>query len=87
MESIPQNVVDTINELAETKELIDLVNHIESDIIPTTQNSYGRYMDAIATLSDGSKGYDLIIALALIKAGANRQGVMSAINAQHGQLF
>ena len=87
MESIPQNVVDAVNELAETKELTDLVNHIESDIIPTTQNSYGRYMDAIATLSDGSKGYDLIIALALIKAGANRQGVMSAINAQHGQLF
>ena len=87
MESIPQNVVDAVNELAETIELTDLVNHIESDIIPTTQNSYGRYMDAIATLSDGSKGYDLIIALALIKAGANRQGVMSAINAQHGQLF
>ena len=87
MESIPQNVVDTVNELAETKELIDLVNHIESDIIPPTQNSYGRYMDAIATLSDGTKGYDLIVALALIKAGANRQGVMSAINVNHGQLF
>ena len=87
MESIPQYVVDAVNELSETKELIDLVNHIESDIIPPTQNSYGRYMDAIATLSDGTKGYDLIVALALIKAGANRQGVMSAINAQHGQLF
>ena len=87
MESIPQNVVDTVNELAETKELIDLVNHIESDIIPPTQNSYGRYMNAIATLSDGTKGYDLIVALALIKAGANRQGVMSAINVNHGQLF
>ena len=87
MESIPQYVVDAVNELSETKELIDLVNHIESDIIPPTQNSYGRYMDAIATLSDGTKGYDLIVALALIKAGANRQGVMAAINAQHGQLF
>lgn len=87
MESIPQYVVDAVNELSETKELIDLVNHIESDIIPPTQNSYGRYMDAIATLSDGTKGYDLIVALALIKAGANRQGVMSAINVNHGQLF
>lgn len=87
MESIPQNVVDVVNELAETKAVIDLVNHIESDIIPTTQNSYGRYMNAIATLSDGTKGYDLIVALALIKAGANRQGVMSAISVNHGQLF
>mgnify|MGYP003153757765 CR=1 FL=1 len=44
-------------------------------------------MDAIATLSDGTKGYESFTVLALIKAGANRQGVMSAINAQHGQLF
>ena len=87
MESIPQNIVDAVNKLAESRELIDLVNHIESDVIPTTQNSYGRYMNAIATLSDGTKGYDLIVALALIKAGANRQGVMSAISVNHGQLF
>jgi hypothetical protein len=87
MEIIPQYVVDAVNELSKTKELIDLVNHIESDIIPTTQNSYERYMNAISTLSDGSKGYDLIVALALVKAGANRQGVMSAIDAHHGPSF
>ena len=87
MESIPQNIVAAVNKLAESREQIDLVNHIESDVIPTTQNSYGRYMNAIATLSDGTKGYDLIVALALIKAGANRQGVLSAINVNHGQLF
>ena len=87
MESIPQDIIDAMEALANDPATIELVKHIESDPIPTTQNNYDRYWKAIAFLSDGQKGMDMLVGLALIKAGANRQGVLSSINANHGQLF
>ena len=45
----------------------------------TTQNHYGRYMSLLSSLSHGDARMSKIIALALIKAGANRQGVASAL--------
>tara|TARA_R100000687_G_scaffold62222_1_gene50257 strand:- start:472 stop:735 length:264 start_codon:yes stop_codon:yes gene_type:complete len=87
MESIPQDIIDAMEALANDPATIELVKHIESDPTPITQNNYDRYWKAIAFLSDGQKGMDMLVGLALIKAGANRQGVMAAINAQHGQLF
>ena len=87
MESIPQDIIDAMEALANDPATIELVKHIESDPTPITQNNYDRYWKAIAFLSDGQKGMDMLVGLALIKAGANRQGVMSAITAQHGQLF
>jgi inactivated superfamily I helicase len=87
MESIPQDIIDAMEALANDPATIELVKHIESDPTPITQNNYDRYWKAIAFLSDGQKGMDMLVGLALIKAGANRQGVMSAIDAHHGPSF
>ena len=45
----------------------------------TTQNHYGRYGALLSMFSNGNKNSANIIALALIKAGANEQGVKSAL--------
>ena len=54
-----------------------VVEKIESGI-KTTQNNYGRYMALLSQLGAGDKNKSGIMALALIKAGANRNGVGSA---------
>ena len=54
------------------------MREIESGI-KTTQNNYGRYGGLIAQLSKGDKGVANIIALALIKAGANSLGVNNGL--------
>lgn len=60
------------------KEFKPVVSDIESGI-KTTQNNYGRYLSLLSQLSDGNKNKSQIFALALIKAGANRAGVSSAL--------
>jgi hypothetical protein len=55
-----------------------MVKEIESGI-KTTQNNYGRYMGLISSLAKGNKGHANLFALALIRAGANAQGVQSAM--------
>lgn len=45
--------------------------------IKTTQNHYGRYMALLSTMNQ-NKTTTHILALALIEAGANRQGVLDA---------
>lgn len=54
------------------------VSDIEASI-KTTQNHYGRYMSLIGQLATGNKTTANFIALALIEAGANRQGVTDAL--------
>jgi len=57
------------------KELAPLVDKIESDPHPTTQHSYGRYMAVLAQLGEGDRDMIGIVALALMKVGANKAGV------------
>ncbi len=45
----------------------------------TTQNHYGRYMSLISKLGGDSRAMRNIVGLALIRAGANRAGVDSAL--------
>lgn len=59
--------------------MVDLVKKIESKLSPTTRNHYGDYMAIILQLADGKKTVSNIVALALIQAGANRQGVLDAL--------
>ena len=59
------------------------VDKIEAGI-KTTQNNYGQYMSLISTLSKGEKRVALIIAQALIEAGANVAGVNSAMKVLFG---
>tara|TARA_R110000803_G_scaffold136034_1_gene203009 strand:+ start:42006 stop:42260 length:255 start_codon:yes stop_codon:yes gene_type:complete len=55
-------------------ELKPIVKLTESRIA-TTQYYYAEYGTLISRLSDGNPEYADIVALALIKAGANKQGV------------
>ena len=55
----------------------DLVAEIEASV-KLTQNHYGRYMSVIGRVAQGNRQTGQIVALALVKAGANRAGVASA---------
>ena len=44
-----------------------------------TQNYYGDYMNIISQCSGGNRNKSILIAIALIKAGANVRGVESAM--------
>lgn len=54
------------------------VTKIESGI-KTTQNHYGSYMQMLSVMAKGDKALGMVFSLALIKAGANREGVNSAL--------
>ncbi len=66
------------------KDLKPAVDAIESETIPTTQNHYGRYLNLFTTLSHGDKATAAVIQLALLKAGANPQGVKAAFRVSFG---
>jgi hypothetical protein len=65
-----------IADLAE--DLKPAVQEIEGSI-KTTQNHYGRYMSLLSLMGDGKPDLMKILGVALIKAGANRGGVNSAM--------
>ncbi len=65
-----------IDNIAET--LKDAVADIEATKFPTTQNNYGTYM-ALFSQSCDDVGQARILAMALIRAGANKQGVNAAL--------
>lgn len=56
----------------------DTVKAIESGI-ETTKDNYGRYGQLLSQLSKGNRKHAEIYALAMIEAGANRNGVLSAL--------
>ena len=60
-------------------DFVSAVAEIEKDKYPTTRNHYGRYMHIISKLANGSKEMGKVIALALVEAGANKQGVRDAL--------
>jgi len=65
------------------KDLEPEVTKIENKPIQTTKNNYGDYIKWVSLATD--KAAALIIATALIKAGANKAGVQSALLAQFGE--
>ncbi len=72
-----ENKLDAvIAELA--ADLKDMVSKIESSPA-TTQNHYGCYGALISRVANGNKNIANVVALALIKAGANRVGVANAV--------
>jgi len=66
-----------VNGLA--NDLRDTVAEIEGGI-KMTQDHYGRYMSLIGRLSGGEKDNARLLVSALIKAGANKNGVYSAFS-------
>ena len=67
------------------KDLESAVASIEAETLPTTQNRYGRYLNLILTVSKGDKAVAAVIRLALLKAGANPQGVAGAFHGLFGR--
>lgn len=63
------------------KDLEPMVRDIESSAM-TTKNHYGDYM-SVLSLIGGDNDHKRFMALALIDAGANKQGVRDALRA-HG---
>ena len=69
---------ELILELAE--ELAPFVRDVESGKIPkTTRNSYGAYGQMLTRLSKGKRRGAIILSYALLKAGANAQGISDAL--------
>jgi len=54
------------------------VTKIESGI-KMTQNHYGRYMALLSQMAKGDKHLAMVFSLAMVKAGANRDGIKSAL--------
>jgi len=73
----------------ETKLILDLaedlapfVRDVETGKIPqTTRNNYGSYGQMLTRLSNRKRRGAIILSYALIKAGANAQGVSDALQA------
>ena len=62
------------------QELAPFVKDVESGKIPqTTRNSYGTYGQMLTRLSNGKRRGAIILCYALLKAGANAQGVSDAL--------
>ena len=68
-----------------TAEQTKLITELAADVKPTvlkieggiatTKNNYGRYGALLSSLSGGNRKVAGLLALALIEAGANREGV------------
>jgi hypothetical protein len=67
------------------KDLESAVAAIESDKLPITKNHYGKYMNLIVTVAKGNPAVAGVIRLALLKAGANPQGVADAFRVLFGR--
>jgi predicted hydrolase (HD superfamily) len=65
------------------KDLEQEVAKIENKPIKTTKNNYGDYIKWVSLAKD--KATALIVATALVKAGANVAGVQAALLAQFGE--
>lgn len=72
-----------INELA--ADLKPMVSKIEAGI-KTTQNNYGRYGGLLAQLAHGNKLNAKVIGIALVRAGANAQGVADGLKMSFGDI-
>jgi len=70
------NTQDLLASLA--NDLRPMVNDVETGI-KTTQDHYGQYMSILHSLAGNDKRKAQIIAKALILAGANKNGVYSAL--------
>jgi RNA binding exosome subunit len=73
-----QEVIDkAISELA--ADLVSTVKSIETSI-ETTQNHYGQYLAILSMYKEKSISTVMVLTKALIKAGANEEGVHSALS-------
>jgi hypothetical protein len=73
-----EQVAEVLKQLAQDPDIIELVQRIESKP-ETTQDHYGDYGTALAKLSGGNKKRAQAVAVVLILAGANPNGVKNGL--------
>lgn len=78
-------VNEAIEQMATDPDIKTLVREIEAGI-PTTKGHYGRYMAFLSNFND-VKIAALVIAPAMIKAGANAYGVNWAVKLIRGDSY
>lgn len=66
------------------EDLKEVVDEIENNSSQVTQYNYDRYLTVIHELSNGNKTTGMLVALALIQAGANNNGVRHAMKVAYG---
>jgi len=80
-EKAAEQLKQLINEI--TEDLRPQVEAIESGL-PTGQNNYQAYYAVISRLGNGDRTKLAIVAVALVKAGANEQGVYHGLKTALG---
>lgn len=70
---MPTKLTQLIDDLA--VDLREAVAQIESST-PVTRGHYGEYLSLLVTMPQGSRN---IVGLALVRAGANKRGVVDAL--------
>ena len=76
MNTSQKEVLSIINDLSTDTDIVETVNKIENGL-STTKGNYGSYMAILSPIAS-DKTVLMILASAMIKAGANRFGVTSA---------
>jgi len=71
--------------LAADPDFKGMIDGIESNPLPTTQNNYGAYMALMGRLDGGNRMIRLIMVRACLMAGGNRAGVMAAFKILSGR--
>lgn len=72
-----EKLLAMISEMAD--DLKGVVEEIENNSMQVTQHNYDRYMTVIHELSNGNKTQAMLVVMALLDAGANREGVKNAM--------
>jgi len=79
LENFDALIIKIVTDLA--KDFRPVVDKIENTKIKTTKNNYAKYMGFIQEMSKNNEATMVIVGLALIKAGANYNGVKAAWDA------
>lgn len=77
------NINTMVNEICE--EVRPLVVNIERNHYPTTRNNYGEYLSFLSRIK--GKALQQLTSIALIRAGASKQGVGAAIKIMFPEVF
>lgn len=81
-QAIPENVEKAIQMMVEDKDIQDIVKDIEGSVM-TTKGHYGRYMAAMTPFAQ-DKASLFVVYMAMLRLGANREGLLWAIKLIRG---
>ena len=74
-----QQVIEEMTEIVKP-----IVETIENNTVPTTKDRYGDYLSVLTSQGDNDSKKMIILAYAMLKAGANRRGIAYAYSIATG---